>query len=75
METSSLVSLRIGELISESKRPMLQELAELQEHGNDDLPTDHYTDSRDLFELVTGEKILPLHLGTERSSPLWAPLR
>ena len=59
METSSLVSLRIGELISNSKRPTLQELAALQEHGNDALPIDHYTDCRDLFELVTGEKTLP----------------
>eukprot|EP00435_Cladocopium_sp_Y103_P048511 s541_g14.t1 len=59
METSSLVSLRIGELISKSKRPTLQELAALQEHGNEELPIDHYTDCRDLFELVTGEKTLP----------------
>ena len=59
METSSLVSLRISELILPEEKPSLQRLAALQEGGNEELPIDHYTDCRDLFELVTGSNSLP----------------
>jgi hypothetical protein len=59
METESLVSLRISELILPDKKPSLQQLAALQERGNENLPIDHHTDCRGLFEVVTGSKTLP----------------
>ena len=59
LESASLVALRVSELLLKDSKPSLQQLAALQERGNDDLPIDHYTDCRDLFELVTGGKSLP----------------
>lgn len=64
VETSSLVSRRIGELSLPERKPTLQQLASLQERGNEELPVDHYTDCPDFFELVTGEKT---HLRTKGS--------
>ena len=59
MESASLVALRVSELLLPDGKPSLQQLAALQEGGHADLPIDHYTDCRDLYELVTGAKSLP----------------
>ena len=59
MESSSLVALRLAELMLPDRKPTLQQLAALQERGFDELPIDHHTDCRDLFELVSGTKTLP----------------
>ena len=59
MESASLVALLVSELLLPDGKPSLQPLAALQEGGHPDLPIDHYTDCRDLYELVTGAKSLP----------------
>ena len=59
LETSSLVSLRLAELLLPEKKPSLQKLAALQEKGVPFLPVDAYTDCRDFFSLTTGSASLP----------------
>eukprot|EP00435_Cladocopium_sp_Y103_P051431 s1017_g16.t1 len=59
MESTTLVMVRLSEVMHISLQPTLKELVEIQEHGNPALPSDYYMDCRDLFELSTGQKVLP----------------
>ena len=59
LETSTLVSLRMAEILMTERKPTLQQLAALQEHGVSYLPVDAYTDCRDFFSLTTGSSVLP----------------
>ena len=59
LETSSLVCLRLAELLLPEKKPSLQKLAALQEKGVPFLPVDAYTDCRDFLSLTTGSASLP----------------
>ena len=62
LESSSLVSLRLGELLMPDSKPSLAQLAALQE-GVPFLPVDVYTDCRDFYELTTGVKAMPQDKG------------
>ena len=64
-ELGQLVAIRLTEIFSTGvqiplrcKNP-LQTLIQIQEKGNWLFPIDHYTDCRDLFQLVVGEKCVP----------------
>ena len=59
LETSTLVSLRLAEIMMKDRKPTLQQLAALQEGGVDFLPVDSYTDCKDFFSLTTGATALP----------------
>ena len=63
LESSSLVSLRLGELLMPDNKPSLASLAALQEKGVPFLPVDVYTDCRDFYELTTGVKAMPQDKG------------
>ena len=63
MESAGLVALRLGEIMTEAKKPTVQQLAALQERGAPYLPVDCATDCRDFFELTTGSKALPQDKG------------
>ena len=63
LESSSLVALRLGELLINEKKPTLHQLAALQEQGVPFLPVDCYTDCRDFYELTTGVKSMPQDKG------------
>ncbi|CAE7490455.1 ACBD6 [Symbiodinium pilosum] len=54
METSTLVAVRLGELLYTPKAPTVQSLLLLQEGGVPELPCDGYTDCKDLWELASG---------------------
>ena len=51
--------MRYAELYHAMPDPSIQQLLAIQEQGSWPLPIDHMTDSRDLFELSTGEKGVP----------------
>ena len=51
--------VRLSEMMHISLKPTLKELVDIQENGNPALPSDFYMDCRDLFELCTGQKVLP----------------
>ena len=59
LETVTLVSLRLAELLMPEKKPTLQQLAALQEKGIPYLPIDSYTDCRDFWSLTVGTTALP----------------
>ena len=59
LETATLVSLRLAELLMPEKKPTLQQLAALQEKGIPYLPIDSYTDCRDFWSLTVGTTALP----------------
>eukprot|EP00435_Cladocopium_sp_Y103_P007263 s3374_g2.t1 len=59
LETSSMVSLRLAELLSPIRKPTLQQLAALQERGVPFLPVDAMTDCKDFYSLTTGMTSLP----------------
>ena len=59
LETSTLVSLRLAEILMKERKPTLQQLAALQEGGVEFLPVDSYTDCKDFFSLTTGATALP----------------
>ena len=59
LEISSLVSIRLCEILAKIKKPSLQALAAAQERGCDFLPMDVYTDYRDFYELTTGVQNIP----------------
>ena len=59
LETASLVSLRLAELLSPVRKPTLQQLAALQERGVPFLPVDAMTDCKDFYSLTTGMSSLP----------------
>ena len=54
METSTLVAVRLGELLYTPKAPTIQSLLLLQEGGVPELPCDGHTDCKDLYELASG---------------------
>ena len=58
-ESTTLVMVRLSEMMHISLKPTLKELVDIQENGNPALPSDFYMDCRDLFELCTGQKVLP----------------
>ena len=58
-EAAVLVSVRISEMLHQSRQPTLQQLAAIQEAGNPQLAIDDYGDCNDVFQLVTGCKTLP----------------
>ena len=59
VESTTLVMVRLSEMMHTSLKPTLKELIDIQENGNPALPSDFYMDCRDLFELCTGQKVLP----------------
>ena len=59
MESTVLVMVRLSEMMHISLQPTLKELVDIQENGNPALPSDFCMDCRDLFELCTGQKVLP----------------
>ena len=59
METSTLVAVRLAELLYTPKPPTIQALILLQEGGVAELPCDGYTDCKDLFELASGASSAP----------------
>ena len=59
METSTLVAVRLAELLYTPKPPTIQSLLLLQEGGVPELPCDGYTDCKDLFELASGSSSVP----------------
>ena len=59
LEAGTLCMVRLSEMMHPKIAPTLQDLIELQEHGNDEMPMDFYGDAKDVYELVTGSKTLP----------------
>eukprot|EP00435_Cladocopium_sp_Y103_P076100 s59_g76.t1 len=59
VESSTLIMVRLSELLHPEPAPSLLQLTKIQEEGNKLLPVDYYGDCRDVFELVTGERTLP----------------
>lgn len=59
IESTTLVSTRLSELMHFSPSPTLANLVSLQENGNPVLPADYYSDCADLWELSTGQRTLP----------------
>ena len=58
-EAAVLVSVRISKMLRKAKKPSLQQLDEIQETGNPQLPMDNYGDCNDVFQLVTQSRTLP----------------
>jgi hypothetical protein len=58
-ESTTLVMVRLSEMMHISLKPTLKELVDIQEIGSPALPSDFYMDCRDLFELCAGQKVLP----------------
>ena len=58
MEASTLIMVRLAEIMHEDKAPTLAQLTKIQEEGVRQLPVD-YGDCRDVFELLTGQRTLP----------------
>ena len=56
LEASTLVAVRLAELMFLPGRSTLQALIATQEQGIPRLPFDSYTDCRDFFELASGDK-------------------
>ena len=63
LETSSLVAVRLAEILYMPRRPTIQGLLACQEGGVRKLPVDDYTDCRDFFELASGDKSVPQDKG------------
>ena len=59
LESASLVSLRLAEILHPTTKPTLQQLAALQEKGVPYLPVDCMTDCKDFWSLTTGATALP----------------
>ena len=59
LEASTLVAVRLAELMHLPGRPSLQMLIAAQEQGIPRLPVDCMTDCRDFFELASGDKSVP----------------
>ncbi|CAE7259286.1 unnamed protein product [Symbiodinium sp. KB8] len=59
LEASTLVAVRLAELMFLPGRPTLQQLIAAQEQGISRLPVDCMTDCRDFFELASGDKSVP----------------
>ena len=50
---------RLSELMLRERSPTLDQLVRIQESGNPVLSCDYYMDCKDLWELITGSKVLP----------------
>ena len=59
MEASTLIMVRLAEIMHKDKAPTLSQLTKIQEEGVKQLPVDYYGDCRDVFELLTGQRTLP----------------
>ena len=59
LESATLVSVRLAELLYSPQPPTLQSLIAQQERGIEGLPVDSYTDCRDFYELASGDKNTP----------------
>lgn len=59
VESTTLVMIRLSEMMHVSPNPTVKQLTEIQESGNPMLPCDYYMDCKDLFELCAGQKTLP----------------
>eukprot|EP00434_Breviolum_minutum_P045371 symbB.v1.2.040657.t1/scaffold7413.1/size11421/1 len=59
MEASTLIMVRLAEIMHKEKAPTLAQLTKIQEEGVKQLPVDYYGDCRDVFELLTGQRTLP----------------
>ena len=59
MEASTLIMVRLAEIMHKDKAPTLAQLTKIQEEGVKQLPVDYYGDCRDVFELLTGQRTLP----------------
>ena len=56
LEASSLITVRLAELLYMEKKPTISMLLRAQETGLPHLPVDDFTDCRDFFELASGDK-------------------
>ena len=56
LEASSLVTVRLAELLYMTEKPSVRSLVAVQEGGLRELPVDDFTDCRDFFELASGDK-------------------
>ena len=59
LESTTLVMTRLSELMLRERSPTLEQLIKIQESGNPMLSCDYYMDCKDLWELITGSKVLP----------------
>eukprot|EP00435_Cladocopium_sp_Y103_P056006 s391_g18.t1 len=59
MESTTLILIRLSEMMHTSVSPTIKELIVIQESGNPLLPCDFVMDCKDLWELCTGQKVLP----------------
>lgn len=59
LESTTLVMTRLSELMLREKSPTLDQLVKIQEGGNPMLSCDYCMDCKDLWELITGSKVLP----------------
>ncbi len=59
LESTTLVMTRLSELMLRERSPTLDQLVKIQEGGNPMLSCDYYMDCKDLWELITGSKVLP----------------
>ena len=59
LESTTLILIRVSEKMHQSVKPTLKELTTIQESGNPLLPCDYLMDCKDLWELSTGQKVLP----------------
>ena len=59
LEASTLVSVRLAEILFSRQKPTLQSLIIAQEGGIPQLPVDDLTDCRDFFELASGDRSTP----------------
>ena len=63
METTTLIMVRLAEIMHKNHGLTIKQLIKIQENGCAELPTDFYGDCRDVYELVTGARTLPQDKG------------
>ena len=63
METTTLIMVRMAEIMHKEKALSIRQLIGIQESGYPELPMDFYGDCKDVFELVTGVRTLPQDKG------------
>ena len=56
LEASSLITVRLAELLHMEKTPTLTSLLAAQEAGLRQIPVDDFTDCKDFYELASGDK-------------------
>lgn len=76
LEASTMIMVRLSELMRNLASPTIKQLIKLQEEGDPRVPIEFYGDCKDLWELVTGLRTLPQDksqrlyiLGKKRASP------